>query len=57
MGVIEEKALIKLVTMKSCSDMKSLLIEDAHSVVKSDSGEVFVLQGSLFRSYEAIKND
>ena len=33
MGVIEEKALMKLQTKKSCTDLKSLLIEDAHSVV------------------------
>ena len=57
MGVMEEKALMKLSTKKSLDNKKSMMFEDAHSVVQSNSGEVFVLQGSLYRSYEAIKNE
>ena len=52
--MIEEKALMKLTAKKSPKE-HSVMLEDAHKIVKSDKGEVFVLHGSLYRCNDAIK--
>lgn len=52
-GKLKERGLFQLESVKGPKE-RSKLIEDAHKIVKSDSGEIFVLQGSLQDCNEAI---